>query len=66
MIDPKIVLLIFASGKIVLTGAKTREDIQIAFERIYNLLKKFRKRPPKPMTNTSGTGLVGVAPNIRQ
>ena len=27
MIDPKIVLLIFASGKIVLTGAKTRQDI---------------------------------------
>jgi transcription initiation factor TFIID TATA-box-binding protein len=27
MIEPKIVLLIFASGKIVLTGAKTREDI---------------------------------------
>jgi transcription initiation factor TFIID TATA-box-binding protein len=27
MKDPKIVLLIFASGKIVLTGAKTREDI---------------------------------------
>jgi transcription initiation factor TFIID TATA-box-binding protein len=27
MIEPKIVLLIFASGKIVLTGAKTRDDI---------------------------------------
>ena len=27
MIKPKIVLLIFASGKIVLTGAKMKEDI---------------------------------------
>ena len=27
MMSPKIVLLIFVSGKIVLTGAKTREDI---------------------------------------
>ena len=67
MIDPKIVLLIFASGKIVLTGAKTREDIQLAFEKIYNLLKKFRKRTPKP--NPSGSGLAAgggvVAPNLR-
>lgn len=27
MVNPKVVLLIFASGKIVLTGAKTRGDI---------------------------------------
>jgi transcription initiation factor TFIID TATA-box-binding protein len=41
MIDPKIVLLVFASGKIVLTGAKTKENIQDAFNRIYPLLQKF-------------------------
>ena len=27
MVKPKVVLLIFVSGKIVLTGAKVREDI---------------------------------------
>lgn len=32
--QPKVCLLIFASGKIVLTGAKTREDIRIAFKEI--------------------------------
>jgi len=31
MAKPKIVLLIFASGKIVLTGAKERIDIYQAF-----------------------------------
>jgi transcription initiation factor TFIID TATA-box-binding protein len=31
MADPKVVLLIFASGKIVLTGAKQREDIYKAY-----------------------------------
>jgi transcription initiation factor TFIID TATA-box-binding protein len=31
MHSPKIVLLIFVSGKIVLTGAKTKEDIKTAF-----------------------------------
>lgn len=32
--EPKVCLLIFASGKIVLTGAKTREDIKKAFRLI--------------------------------
>jgi TATA-box binding protein (TBP) (component of TFIID and TFIIIB) len=31
MTSPKICLLIFASGKIVLTGAKNRQDIDSAF-----------------------------------
>lgn len=38
MIKPKIVLLIFVSGKIVLTGAKVREEIYQAFEMIYPVL----------------------------
>jgi TATA-box binding protein (TBP) (component of TFIID and TFIIIB) len=38
MIKPKIVLLIFVSGKIVLTGAKVREEIYTAFESIYPVL----------------------------
>lgn len=44
MQTPKIVLLIFASGKIVLTGAKNKEDIKNAFDNIYPVLKKFRKK----------------------
>ena len=43
MQDPKIVLLIFVSGKVVLTGAKKREDIYRAFENIYPVLQTFRK-----------------------
>ena len=42
---PKIVLLIFVSGKIVLTGGKNREDIYKAFENIYPVLTEFRKLP---------------------
>ena len=42
---PKIVLLIFVSGKIVLTGGKKREDIYQAFENIYPVLTEFRKLP---------------------
>lgn len=43
MKNPKICLLIFASGKIVLTGAKTRGEIDTAFELIQPTLKQFRK-----------------------
>jgi len=43
MVQPKIVLLIFVSGKIVLTGAKVREEINEAFENIYPVLSSFRK-----------------------
>lgn len=43
MVKPKIVLLIFVSGKIVLTGAKQREEIYAAFESIYPVLSEFRK-----------------------
>ena len=44
MVRPKIVLLIFVSGKIVLTGAKVREEIYQAFENIYPVLAEFRKQ----------------------
>lgn len=43
MADPKIVLLIFVSGKIVLTGAKERHDIFNAFQKIYPVLINFKK-----------------------
>jgi transcription initiation factor TFIID TATA-box-binding protein len=43
MAEPKVVLLIFVSGKVVLTGAKSREDIQTAYDNIYPVLRQFRK-----------------------
>lgn len=44
MKDPQIVLLIFVSGKIVITGAKCSNDISIALSRIAPKLAEFRKR----------------------
>lgn len=43
MVKPRIVLLIFVSGKVVLTGAKVRAEINEGFENIYPILKCFRK-----------------------
>jgi transcription initiation factor TFIID TATA-box-binding protein len=43
MITPKVVLLVFVSGKLVLTGAKKRNDIYQAFNNIYAVLCLFKK-----------------------
>ncbi|XP_043252046.1 TATA-box-binding protein [Colletes gigas] len=44
MVSPRVVLLIFVNGKIVLTGAKNRTDLQDALSNIYPILKSFRKQ----------------------
>jgi len=44
MVKPRVVLLIFVSGKVVITGAKIKKDIDEAFGNIYPILKGFRKQ----------------------
>ena len=39
MDDPKVVILIFASGKLVCTGAKREEDVYKAVERLHQRLE---------------------------
>eukprot|EP00484_Ammonia_sp_Unknown_P021813 CAMPEP_0197028310 /NCGR_PEP_ID=MMETSP1384-20130603/8024_1 /TAXON_ID=29189 /ORGANISM="Ammonia sp." /LENGTH=232 /DNA_ID=CAMNT_0042457291 /DNA_START=42 /DNA_END=740 /DNA_ORIENTATION=+ len=43
MNNPKIVILAFVSGKIVLTGGKSKQQINEAFSKIYPILVQFRK-----------------------
>ncbi|KJH50489.1 transcription factor TFIID [Dictyocaulus viviparus] len=43
MVKPRVVLLIFVSGKVVITGAKFKKDIDDAFSQIYPILKGFKK-----------------------
>ncbi len=50
----KVVLLIFVSGKIVLTGAKVREEIYQAFEMIYPVLQGGLSSPPSPAALAGG------------
>ncbi|CAJ2649126.1 unnamed protein product [Trifolium pratense] len=40
MKQPKVALSIFVSGKVVITGAKVRDETYAAFENIYPLLRK--------------------------
>ncbi|XP_028161218.1 uncharacterized protein LOC135072543 [Ostrinia nubilalis] len=43
MVRPRVVLLIFVNGKIVLTGGKTRNEIYEALDIIYPILRSYRK-----------------------
>lgn len=43
MIKPRLVLLIFVNGKIVFTGAKSRQEIKESLDNIYPILRSFRK-----------------------
>ena len=44
MYEPKVVLLIFVSGKVVLTAAQTREQIDTAFKNIVPVLSDNKKK----------------------
>ena len=48
MVSPKIVILIFVSGKVVLTGGKDKDSILLAFNRMYPVLLEFRKQVLAP------------------
>jgi transcription initiation factor TFIID TATA-box-binding protein len=43
MVKPRVVLLIFVNGKIVFTGAKSKNEIAESLENIYPILHSFRK-----------------------
>jgi transcription initiation factor TFIID TATA-box-binding protein len=40
MEDPKVVVLLFASGKLVCTGAKKEEDVYVAVDKLHTLLEE--------------------------
>ncbi|KZL80260.1 together with the taf protein tbp belongs to the tfiid complex [Colletotrichum incanum] len=46
----------FASGKVVLTGAKSKDDIFGAFDAIRPWLQSFRVFHNKPISQTKGDG----------
>lgn len=64
---PKVVFSIFISGKIVMSGAKTRNDIYNAFEKLYPAIVEFKKPSPEILGNqslmTSGN-VISVASSI--
>jgi len=56
MTDPRVVLLIFGSGKMVCTGARSEEDVYKAVEKIYNKLKEIGVLMSKGGANAAQSG----------
>jgi len=67
--DPKVALLIFSSGKLVVTGAKSVEDIERAVKKLTQMLKtkvgtKFTKPPQIDIQNMVFSGDIGMEFNL--
>ena len=63
MLEPKLALLIFVSGKVVITGAKSRADLNEAFQKLYPVLCQFRKvdvRPPPALSPGASAATAGA------
>ena len=43
MIQPKVVFLIYSTGKVTFYGAKTKKDVHLALENISPLIEKFKR-----------------------
>ena len=67
--EPKVALLIFSSGKLVVTGAKSVEDIEKAVKKLTEMLKtkvgtKFTKQPKIDIQNMVFSGDIGMEFNL--
>jgi len=57
MEDPRLVILVFVSGRIVVTGGKARSAVVKAVQNLYPVLVKYRKQlpaAPGPKRSKSG------------
>jgi transcription initiation factor TFIID TATA-box-binding protein len=58
LLNPRVVFLIFVSGKIVITGAKRESDLATAFTKLFPVLVEFKKEhvasfPPNESTEAA-------------
>jgi len=54
MTRPEVVGLVFVSGKVVLTGAKSEDEAKQAWDNLYPVLKKFQKVSSMPPPSSAG------------
>jgi len=66
MIEPKVVLLIFANGKIVCTGAKKEADVYFAIEKLRDTLQLNRLITSNDSDRENSTALLTEAPIIQR
>lgn len=42
LVHPRVVFMVFCSGKLVMTGAKTEADLSLAFAKLYPILMEYK------------------------
>jgi len=57
--SPRVVFLIFVSGKIVITGAKKESDLSLALTKLYPVLLEFKKVQTTTTTESSSLLAIG-------
>lgn len=66
--EPKLAMLIFNSGKVICTGARSRKDIRIAIERLTKKLGearfKLQKKPTYKIQNIVASSSLGFKVNL--
>lgn len=53
LVSPRVVFLVFVSGKVVITGAKKESDLSNALTKMYPVLLEFRKSQTGPLPGLS-------------
>ncbi len=61
LVSPKVVFLIFVSGKVVITGAKTETDLTVALTKMYPVLVEYKKQNITPIPGIP-TPAIAAAP----
>ena len=61
LVSPRVVFLIFVSGKIVLTGAKKETDLSTALTKLYPVLLEFKKTTQNTPFNPIAAGATTTA-----
>ncbi len=68
--DPKLAMLIFSSGKVICTGARSTEDIDAAVKQLLQKLSeggvKVKGKPKVEVQNIVASSSVGVKVNLDQ
>jgi transcription initiation factor TFIID TATA-box-binding protein len=55
LVSPRVVFLIFVSGKVVITGAKKESDLSSALTKLYPVLVEFKKTHVAPLPSLAAT-----------
>lgn len=62
--QPKVVLLVFVSGKVVITGAKTEESLVEGLKRVFPILLEFRKTHVAGLPGTAATSATSTTNEV--